>query len=559
MIALERRQRAWYQMRDALWRHAHSARFLFGKCSPWILLAPLISAIATWLSLSTPWHAWFEKPAQEVFGPAILAMAVILSLRLYKQHPQTFSKWLVWLTGALFCRELHFAGTNNGIYVALVVLLWFASRNLAAMRPWLDSRTIVSLFAAALWTYLVAKTLDRGYWKSLPDSALWRDHLEETLESAGHLLILVMVVCSDRLIAGARTKPVSNGDWWLRSLPVWAAVLAGVGSAAALYGSHYAPAPPAQRGPRALPFELSSICPVSPKLGQGLFLASSDEQRKLALWHFDEQGRPVCLGDLDLAVPREGGELYRLHDIEDLAWDGEDRYYAITSHRRLVAAEDDRRMAKHGGTECALVSFQLQKTDYGLGIRNPQTVSRSLLERIRKLEAFSSIQWDRNKSFRWRHLGTLWQVDIEAITCVADTLLLGFKNPVEAGRATILGYSLHDGALRVVARPNLRGQGITGLCYDRDADRLVALSNHPWDGHFEDSCVWVGVRTGDTGDQWLFPPEPNHVIERTSRGRQRKASGLTLWGGRLLVCFDETSAATVELLPRHPLLSEQPN
>jgi hypothetical protein len=318
-----------------------------------------------------------------------------------------------------------------------------------------------------------------------------------------------------------------------------------------------------EKRPRAIggfPIELSSVCKVNSDLGENLFLASSDEEHNLTLWTFDESGEPRILKYLELRVPIADGESLHLDDLEDLAWDGRDTYYAVSSHRHLLPKEDAARMNKSHGTECALVRFQLADIDNDIVVTNAEMITQELLSKIRELGVFPSIDWKSSKAFSWRGLTKTWQLNIEGLAAVDGKLLLGFKDPIEGGRATIRSYDPSTDALTIAARPDLGGHGILGMHHDAANDRLLVLSNDPIKHRYGDSCLWIGRRGGGgTGDvPWEFSPSDKLVIEPSSAKTQRKASGVSVDGNRLILCFDtETSSPIRTIALPTPLAAQK--
>jgi len=579
----------WRETARNQWRDDFAAAWqLLRRCSWMVLLVPGLTALMVLVSVYSSWHSLMRKGFQELAAPATLAFATLLAgaalvrrtggaTGLLRRHP--FLMWQVVLVISLFCRELHFRGTNNGIYVVLIVLLWCLARHHKRMQPFVHSRMVISLLFGALWAYGVAKTFDRGYWRAwFPAVEPLRDAFEESIETTGHLLILFMVILSWRLATRDReqqerhepsetdssttgsttgcttTNPDAVPDSATRRR-VFSGRLVACGLLTLLGGGLLAAwALPRQvetqdpvREAGALPFELSSLCRATLPSGEEYFLAGSDEFRTLALCRLDADGRPQFLHDLTLQIPLPEGGPLQLDDLEGLATDGNGTCYAVTSHRQLEAVKDRRRQRRSQTTECALVAFRLSSAEGRVRVVAPRMVCADLLQKIRALHLFPSVNWQNDKTFRWRRWAKSWQIDLEGLAVCDGRLLLGFKNPVEEGRAAILALDVHTGRLTVLARPDFQKQGILSLCYDAERDRLLILTNDPLKGHRGNSCLWIATRSRP-GSPWQFPQEPNMVLE-DGGNTGRKASGLTVMGERMLVCFDDPQRPVLRVFP----------
>lgn len=535
------------RIRSALAFHGRNGWAVLRHCSPWILLVPA-AVICLIVVDSRRGLLWFEqKTTQEIIAPSILAIAILVSSLYWARAADFCSHWLLLLSAALFCRELHFWGTNNGIYLAIILLLWYASRHTERMRSFLQSRCCVSLFAGAVFTYGLSKTFDRGYWMKIAGWPDWQDTMEESLESTAHLMILALAITAYLGWGQRRRSGSVQATSLTRRFAVWGALT--VALASAMLGvEHWSAKQENGLKCRAgFPLELSSLCNVDPQLGHSLFLAGSDEVHKLTLWTLDESETPKGIGALDLKVPLADGSTLHLDDLEDLAWDELDTYYAVSSHRHLLPEEDAARRKKSRGTECALVSFQLDRVDDQIVVKNPRMVTQELLSKIRTLGVFPSIDWHKSKVFSWRGMVKTWQLDIEGLAYVDDKLLLGFKDPIEQGRATILSYDPACDELALASRPDLNGQGILGMHYDRSSDCLLLLSNNPIKHRFGDSCLWIGLRDAD-GHGWSFSRDHRVVLEPATAATHRKASGLTIYRGKMAVCFDSESEAPIQVI-----------
>lgn len=147
-------------------------------------------------------YAWTGKDFQEVLGPALLAAAVVLAIYLWTVERHVCRAWMICLPAALLCREVHFSGTGTGIYVALVLIGIYSVRHRRSLQPVWNCRLTSCLWLGACSWYMLAVTVDSGVWKFLPHSHWWSVNLEETLESGGHLAILLGVLFSVLMVLG---------------------------------------------------------------------------------------------------------------------------------------------------------------------------------------------------------------------------------------------------------------------------------------------------------------------------------------------------------------------
>ncbi len=149
-------------------------------------------------------YAWTGKDFQEILGPTLLAAALIVSVYLWFVQRHVCRAWVICLPAILFCRELHFPGTGAGVYVGLVVLAVSAVRNRERLMPVWDCSSLCGWWLGAVSWYALAVSVDSGVWKFLPHARMWGVNLEETMESGGHLFVLLGVLCSVVMVIGRR-------------------------------------------------------------------------------------------------------------------------------------------------------------------------------------------------------------------------------------------------------------------------------------------------------------------------------------------------------------------
>jgi hypothetical protein len=180
---------------DIAW-HVETASRVLARTPAWVLLVPVAGMLAIYaLNLSPALAPYLTKPEAEFISPIILGLAFTMAAILATwMHP--YYTWQAAFAFALLLRELHFQGTNTGFYIALVLLLGWASYARERLEPFFSDKRIVTLLMAVLWTYLVSKTFDRRYWDALLPRGTSRDLFEENLEVLGHVLFLLLVAVS---------------------------------------------------------------------------------------------------------------------------------------------------------------------------------------------------------------------------------------------------------------------------------------------------------------------------------------------------------------------------
>ncbi|MCC7252635.1 hypothetical protein [Hyphomicrobium sp.] len=180
----------------AAW-HVTTATRVLRLTPPWVPFVPAAAVLVIlWLSTIPSVAPYLDKERAELISPVILAIGVVVGAWLAAVRPQIYFKWLAVFLLCLFLRELHFQGTNTAFYIALVILIWWASRARERLEPFISNRTIVALLMTALWTYFVSKTFDRHLWDGLMTGTLTRDLFEENLEVMGHVLFVALVIVS---------------------------------------------------------------------------------------------------------------------------------------------------------------------------------------------------------------------------------------------------------------------------------------------------------------------------------------------------------------------------
>ncbi len=121
-----------------------------------------------------------------------------------------FQLFMTVLCVAFFCREWHFPGTSKGIYVALVLLAFWAVKRKAPLEAIIgQGHTNVWLWST-FGTYVLSQLIARRVFRyvHLPREAELHVPLEESVETMAHIMMIVTCIIAWRAIAAARRQRV---------------------------------------------------------------------------------------------------------------------------------------------------------------------------------------------------------------------------------------------------------------------------------------------------------------------------------------------------------------
>ncbi len=173
-----------------------------------MLIAPILLGLMVFLGQFHPqaFHdlqVWLEVPA-----PFLVAFAAGIYLLKASRTRSPLLVLLAALSIALTCREMHFAGTSKGIYVALGVLaLWTVLWRKRLHRPLRDWRHTSWLIATA-WAYVLSQLIARRAFRFVPGEHAIHRSLEEAAETIAHLmLIFTALLAETRALAMRRAQP----------------------------------------------------------------------------------------------------------------------------------------------------------------------------------------------------------------------------------------------------------------------------------------------------------------------------------------------------------------
>lgn len=171
-------------------------RRLYSKCARWwpVLIGP--AALVVLVLIAEQFAPGVMKVYTEPVSPPLLGVAtLVFALRAWR----TGNPLCAILTGlalAFTCREIHFAGTHRGIYVALVVLVIWTIHWRKRLAVAIRDTTHVRWVASSALTYVLSMVVSRRVFSAkhlgmIPNEDIIHITLEEGLELVAHLLLLL--------------------------------------------------------------------------------------------------------------------------------------------------------------------------------------------------------------------------------------------------------------------------------------------------------------------------------------------------------------------------------
>lgn len=159
----------------------------------------------------------------EIDAVVIMSVVVLVFLVRVWKYGTMIDTVLFILAIAFLCREMHFAGTDNGVYMAVAFCVAFAWWHRDRILEELSGKgQLKAAIFGTCWAYLLAFLIQRRVFKPhrvplLPDEAEVHITLEEVLENAAHLTFLAVGIIAffygRRIIvggAGEETEEISN-------------------------------------------------------------------------------------------------------------------------------------------------------------------------------------------------------------------------------------------------------------------------------------------------------------------------------------------------------------
>jgi len=141
----------------------------------------------------------YWKGPNEVAAIYIMSAATAVFLLRSILFRQRFDVLLLALAAAFLCREIHFAGTSKGVYVAVAIIgLWGWAWRDSIIDAMEGRRTMKTVLVGMVWSYFVSLVVQRRLGKHLPFGEDFHNFehsvhvaLEEVTENISHTIFLL--------------------------------------------------------------------------------------------------------------------------------------------------------------------------------------------------------------------------------------------------------------------------------------------------------------------------------------------------------------------------------
>jgi len=159
----------------------------------WPVLVPMLAVPAAYLLDATGLGHLSGRGVQETAALVLMPVAVLVYGLRYALGRDRLHLVLLALSIAFLCREIHFTGTHQGIYVALALiavwcLVWRRSLLGGLRRNGRRTRWVVMM----MWAYAVAMLIQRRALRVLPHEDDLHVQMEEVAENIAHLFLIVL-------------------------------------------------------------------------------------------------------------------------------------------------------------------------------------------------------------------------------------------------------------------------------------------------------------------------------------------------------------------------------
>jgi len=163
-------------------------KLLMNRFNYGVLFIPPALTVLLWIIMAfgvfRPEKQGLEIAAVVVSGSFMLIAALRF---IFSRH--VFFLWSTALFVLILCREIHFEGTDEAIFIGLAILWGIVLLKYDRFKGYLANPWVINLLVAGFFSYFLSQTIDQRWWRIIPGEDFVHVPLEEFLELAGHCMI----------------------------------------------------------------------------------------------------------------------------------------------------------------------------------------------------------------------------------------------------------------------------------------------------------------------------------------------------------------------------------
>ena len=173
---------------------ARSAWRRYGRW--WPVLLGFAAMLLVYIAAGFGWQEVFSKKSNESIALILLGISIVGFLLQAIFFRSQFHLLMAILCAALFGREWHFLGSGGILYATMALLAFWALRRKELFGKILARYQLKIWLAATLATYALSQLIARRLFRHLhlPQENDWHIHMEETVETTAHIMMIVVCV-----------------------------------------------------------------------------------------------------------------------------------------------------------------------------------------------------------------------------------------------------------------------------------------------------------------------------------------------------------------------------
>ncbi len=184
---------------------------ILSSLNGWHFLPGPVTVLLIVFADAVGWDFLLSKSFHEYLALLLTGIAVLLCIAHYKIHGGYLFIILTFFTVNLFCREIHFSGTDITIYLALFITPVWAWLWLDRIGEVFEDKPFLSIFTATLFTYFLSQLIARRVFRGIPGEDILHVPLEEAVETTAHILLIISYsIASWKLSTNGANKEIEN-------------------------------------------------------------------------------------------------------------------------------------------------------------------------------------------------------------------------------------------------------------------------------------------------------------------------------------------------------------